>query len=103
MMVIVLENAPPRLKGRLALWLVEARGGVFVGQYSVKIREMIWEQVRKGLEDGNAVMVWSAPTESGFDFATLGENRRYPVDMDGLKLVAFAPQGDKKTTDNSNT
>jgi len=92
MMVIVLENAPPRLRGRLAVWLLEARTGVYVGNYSAKVREMIWTQVEKGLEDGNAVMIWDAPTESGFDLVTLGKNRRIPVEMDGLKLVSFMPE-----------
>lgn len=92
MMVIVLENAPPRLRGRVAVWLLEARTGVYVGNYSVKVREMIWKQVEKGLEDGNAVMIWDAPTESGFDLVTLGKNRRIPVEMDGLKLVSFMPE-----------
>ena len=92
MMVIVLENAPPRLRGRLAIWLLEARTGVYVGNYSVKVRGMIWTQVEKGLEDGNAVMIWDAPTESGFDLVTLGKNRRIPVEMDGLKLVSFMPE-----------
>jgi len=92
MMVIVLENAPPRLRGRLAVWLLEARTGVYVGNYSVKVREMIWLQVEKGLENGNAVMIWDAPMESGFDLVTLGKNRRIPVEMDGLKLVSFMPE-----------
>jgi CRISPR-associated endoribonuclease Cas2 subtype I-E len=34
MLVIVLENAPPRLRGRLAVWLLEVRAGVYVGNYS---------------------------------------------------------------------
>ncbi|MFH1618609.1 MAG: type I-E CRISPR-associated endoribonuclease Cas2e [bacterium] len=92
MLVIVLENAPPRLRGRLAVWLLEARTGVYVGNYSVKVRGMIWNQVEKGLGDGNAVMIWDAPTESGFDLVTLGKNRRIPVEMDGLKLVSFMPE-----------
>ena len=91
-MVIVLENAPPRLRGRLAVWLLEVRVGVYVGEYSVKVREMIWTHVEKGIEDGNAVMIWNAPTESGFDLMTLGRNRRIPVDFDGLKLVSFMPE-----------
>ena len=92
MLVIVLENAPARLRGRLAIWLLEVRSGVYVGTYSVKVREMIWENVKVGLEDGNAVMIWDAPNESGFDFITLGKNRRIPVEMDGIKLVSFLPE-----------
>ncbi len=96
MLVIVTENAPHRLRGRLAVWLIEIRAGVYVGDLSTKVREMIWQQVEVGIEDGNAIMAWSTNTESGFDFLTLGENRRLPVEIDGLKLVSFYPIEEKK-------
>lgn len=92
MLVIVLENAPPRLRGRLAIWLLEVRAGVYVGNYSTKVREHIWEQVEVGIGDGNAVMAWRAGNEAGFDFLTLGSNRRVPVEVDGSKLVSFLPE-----------
>jgi CRISPR-associated protein Cas2 len=91
MLVIVLENAPPRLRGRLAIWLLEVRAGVYVGNYSRRLREHMWEQVEQGIEDGNAVMAWRTNNEAGFDFMTLGENRRIPAEMDGAKLVSFLP------------
>ncbi len=89
MLVIVVENVPPRLRGRLAVWLLEVRAGVYVGKTSRRVREMIWKQVTEGAEAGNAVMVWTTNTESGFDFVTLGKNRRMPKEMDGIKLVSF--------------
>ncbi|PHM50665.1 type I-E CRISPR-associated endoribonuclease Cas2e [Xenorhabdus miraniensis] len=91
MTVVVTEAVPPRLRGRLAIWLLEIRAGVYVGDISHKIREMIWEQVTELTEDGNAVMAWQTNTESGFDFQTMGENRREPIDFDGLRLVKFKP------------
>jgi CRISPR-associated protein Cas2 len=94
MMVIVTENVPPRLRGRLAIWLLEIRAGVYVGDYSVKVRDYIWSQVEQGVEEGNVVMAWTAPNEAGFDFMTLGENRRIPVEMDGVKLISFLPQNE---------
>ena len=42
MLVVVTENVPPRLRGRLAVWLLEIRAGVYVGDASIRIREMIW-------------------------------------------------------------
>jgi len=95
MLVIVVENAPPRLRGRLALWLVEMRAGVYVGKVSSRIREMIWSHIEKGVGDGNAVMAWTTNTESGYDFLTLGPNRRIPKEMDGLRLVSFMPESEK--------
>ena len=91
MLVIVLENAPPRLRGRLAIWLLEVRAGVYVGDVTRRVREMIWKNIEVGMEGGNAVMAWSTSTEAGFDFVTLGQNRRIPVEFDGLKLVSFLP------------
>lgn len=92
MLVIVVENVPPRLRGRLAVWMLEVRAGVYVGTVSRRIREMIWRQIEKGIGDGNAVMAWNTNTESGFDFMTTGANRRIPVEMDGIKLVSFIPE-----------
>ena len=92
MLVIVAENVPPRLRGRLGVYLIEARTGVYVGDVSKRVREMLWEQVGFYCQDGNAIMMWSTNTESGFDFVTFGKNRRTPVEMDGIKLVSFLPE-----------
>jgi len=91
MLVIVTENVPPRLRGRLAVWLLEVRAGVYVGSYSSKVRDMLWKQVEEGIEEGNAVIAWTASNESGFDIMTLGANRRIPYELDGMKLVSFLP------------
>ncbi len=96
MLVIVTENIPPRLRGRLAVWMVEVRAGVYVGNPSARLREFIWEQTEQGLEDGNAIMAWNTNTESGYDFKTLGENRRMPVDFNGIRLVSFLPLDEKE-------
>ncbi len=92
MLVIVVENAPPRLRGRLAVWLLEVRSGVYIGTYSKRVREMIWEQVRAYIEDGNAVIGWAASNDAGFEFDTCGRHRRVPVDLDGFRLVQVLPE-----------
>lgn len=92
MMVVVTNNAPPRLRGRLAVWLLEVRAGVYLGVYSARTRQVITRQVADLIEDGDAVIAWSAANDAGFDFETFGRNRRMPVDFDGLKLVAFSPE-----------
>ena len=89
MLVVVTENVPPRLRGRLAIWLLEIRAGVYVGNVSQRVREMIWEQINALAEEGNVAMAWAINNESGFDFQTYGKNRRIPIDDDGLRLVLF--------------
>ncbi|MDW8844781.1 type I-E CRISPR-associated endoribonuclease Cas2e [Erwinia sp. MMLR14_017] len=91
LLMVVTENVPPRLRGRLAIWLLEVRAGVYVGDLSRKSREMVWQQIVRLYEPGNVVMAWASNNESGFEFQTLGENRRLPVEMDGIRLVSFSP------------
>lgn len=91
MLVVVTENVPPRLRGRLAVWLLEIRAGVYIGDVGQRIREMVWEQVTTLADEGSVVMAWATNTESGYEFQTYGQNRRVPVDWDGLRLVSFLP------------
>ena len=91
MLVIVTENVPARLRGYLAKWLLEIRAGVYVADYSKKVRDMLWENLEKNVTLGNAIMAWSANNEAGYDFLTCGENRRIPIDVDGMNLVSFLP------------
>jgi len=90
-LAVVTENVPQRLRGRIAIWLLEVRAGVYIGDISRRGREMIWEQLCQGYEQGNVVMAWASNNESGYEFQTLGDNRRLPVEFDGLFLVAFHP------------
>ena len=34
MIMVVTENVPPRLRGRLAIWLLQIRAGVYIGNVS---------------------------------------------------------------------
>lgn len=101
MMVIVVENAPPRLRGRLSLWLAEIRAGVYVGDYSARTRERIWDETKQMISGGSAVIAWKAPADSGFAFDAVGENRREPVQIDGLTLVRFHPLAEEKRDDST--
>ena len=94
MLVIVTENVPPRLRGYLARFLLEIRAGVYIGDYSVKVREVLWKTVKGEVHEGNAIIAWSTNTEAGYDFDTYGENRRVPIKVDGFPLVGFFPQED---------
>jgi CRISPR-associated protein Cas2 len=91
MLVIVTEAIPDRLRGYLSRWLLEVRAGVFIGQYSTRVREMLVKSIIENVEDGNVVIAWSANNESGCDFETIGKNRRIPAQFDGLKLISFLP------------
>jgi len=91
MVVVVLENVPPRLRGRVAIWLLEVRAGVYVGDYSARVRDYLWEQVTAEVGEGNAVMAFASPNESGFDFETCGKNRESPSTSTGCGWFDSSP------------
>lgn len=101
MIVVVLENAPARLRGRLAVWLLELRAGVYVGHYGRRVRERIMAEIAAALGNGNAVIAWTASNDAGFAFETYGNNRRIPVDLDGFQLVSFLPEAGADPLDKS--
>jgi CRISPR-associated protein Cas2 len=72
--------------------MLEVRSGVFLGDYSVRVRKMLTDTIQNNIEDGNVVIAWTTNNESGFDFETIGNNRRIPVVFDNLKLVSFLPE-----------
>jgi len=97
MLVIVTEAVPDRLRGYLSRWLLEIRAGVFIGEYSTRVRKVITKTITENHETGNVVVAWSTNTESGFDFETYGSDRRIPIEMDGIKLVSFLPSMNTKS------
>lgn len=87
MMVMVLEKAPPSLRGELTRWLLEPRAGVFVGDVSAQVRELLWAIVQEKIRSGGAMLIHNADREQGFALRTLGDTSRELVELDGLTLV----------------
>lgn len=87
MLVLILENVRPTLRGELSRWLFEVKSGVFVGKVSALVREELWQLVGQQVGRGSAVMIQPASNEQGFSAKTLGNPTRQLVDIEGLFLV----------------
>lgn len=90
MMVLIVERAPPGLRGELTRWLLEPQAGVFVGQVSALVRQKLWERTCKGLRGGAAILIWRSNNEQGFEFQLWGDPSRTVTDWEGLKLITVA-------------
>lgn len=87
MTVIVLEKVPSSLKGELSKWLIEVATGVFVGQISALVRDLLWEKSLSKCNDGRVTMVWKTNNEQGFDIKNYNEKKLIPTDFEGVKLM----------------
>lgn len=88
MTVVVLIAAPEGLRGHLTRWMIEVSAGVFVGSPNLKIRDLLWQTLSERIGDGQAVMIEPADNEQRWITRTAGRDRWYPVDFDGLMLIA---------------
>ncbi|MGI5851584.1 MAG: type I-E CRISPR-associated endoribonuclease Cas2e, partial [Caldicoprobacterales bacterium] len=86
MIVIILSNCPPALRGDLTKWLQEVNTGVYVGQVSARVRDELWKRVQGNVKSGRATMVFNTNNEQRMDFRVHNTSWE-PIDFDGLKLM----------------
>ena len=87
MIVIMLSDCPPKVRGDISKWLCEINTGVFVGNVSSRVREEVWQRICENIKSGQATMVFSAPGEQKMDFRVHNTTWE-PVDLDGLNYLA---------------
>ncbi|GGR04894.1 type I-E CRISPR-associated endoribonuclease Cas2e [Streptomyces pilosus] len=86
MTVIVLTNCPAGLRGFLTRWLLEISAGVFVGNPSARIRDVLWEEVQQYAGQGRALLAHTTDNEQGFTFRT-HDHAWHPTDHEGVTLI----------------
>lgn len=68
MIVITLSKVPPSLRGVLTKWCQEVQTGVYVGRFSARIRDSLWERIQRDIGSGEATIVFNAKNGSGANF-----------------------------------
>lgn len=97
MIVITVTNVPPALRGDLTKWCQEVQTGVYVGRFSARIRELLWERIIENIGNGEATMIYSTNNELGYNFKTTSQSKKV-IDFDGIPLlmqVNVAPENVK--------
>lgn len=95
MVVIVMENGSPRLRGELTRWVLEAKPGVYVGNVSAMVRERLWKKICGEKPEVNALLIYSASCEQGFRMEMHGDPRRRVIEMEGIQLIKCVDQTNK--------
>lgn len=98
MTVVVLTAVPPGLRGHLTRWLLEISPGVYIGHVSARVRELMWDRVREFVEEGRALLVYSADNEQRLEFEVHGHDWM-PVDYEGITLMRRQTTSDYVPTD----
>lgn len=87
MIVMILENVTAGMRGELTRWLIEPKSGVFVGDVSARVRDLLWDKCRNKKGEGGVIQIWSTNTEQKFKIRMEGETKRQLVEIEGLQLI----------------
>ena len=87
MIVLVLERVPVGLRGELTRWFIELRAGVFVGDVSAIVRDLLWEEACQRAKGGSGLLIYSTDNEQGFTFRLWGTPGYWLEEFDGLLLT----------------
>lgn len=99
MIVITLTKVPLSLRGDLTKWCQEVQTGVYVGSFSARIRDLLWERIMETVKNGEATMIYSTNNELGYAFRTNRKDKEI-VFYDGLPLLKhLTPKKTKKDTE----
>lgn len=72
---------------------MEISPGVFVGQISARVRDLMWLRVLDLAKDGRAIMVHSSDNEQGMEYR-LHRHDWIPEDFDGIWLMRRPSDGE---------
>lgn len=87
MVVLIVESAPPSLRGELSKWMLEPKAGVFVGQVSALVRDLLYEKACREVESGGVTLIYSTNNEQGYAIRSYGDTSRLIEEWEGLFLV----------------
>ncbi|MGX8705062.1 MAG: type I-E CRISPR-associated endoribonuclease Cas2e [bacterium] len=87
MTVLILENVSPGFRGMVTQWMLEVKAGVYVGNISAGVRGQLWKKVQDNVDDGAAMLIYSAQNEQGYAIEVCRTPYRDVVDMEGLYLI----------------
>ena len=103
MLVMILQNVPASLKGELSRWLIEPTSGVFLGNPSARIRDILWQKALEKRKDGYALQIWDYPCAQGYQWRCSGDHRYVMAELEGLTLVKKLFSKNPSSTDSAKT
>lgn len=88
MLVVIANDLPPAVRGRMKLWFVEPRHNVFVSGIKDSVATTVIDYLYKHCPpESGLVMFRSLPQPPGYEIRTIGPPRKPMTNISGLQLV----------------
>lgn len=88
MLIVIANDLPPAVRGRMKLWFIEPRPNVFVSGIKDSVAETVIDYLYKHCPaESGLVMFRSTSKPPGYDIRTIGPPRKPMTHISGLQLV----------------
>lgn len=88
MLVVLANNIPPAVRGRMKLWFVEPRPNVFISGIKDSVADDVVEYLYKHCPVESGLMVFKKTKQvPGYKIRGVGDTRRSLIEISGLQLV----------------
>lgn len=88
MLVVIANDLPPAVRGRMKLWFIEPRANVFVSGIKDSVASTVIDYLYKYCPPESGVVIFrSLPKAPGYEIRTIGPTRKEMTEISGLQLV----------------
>ncbi|GLR62595.1 type I-E CRISPR-associated endoribonuclease Cas2e [Marinospirillum insulare] len=88
MLVVIANDLPPAVRGRMKLWFVEPRPNVFVSGIKDSVATSVIDYLYKYCPASSGVMIFrSISKPPGYEVRSIGPTRKTMTEISGLQLV----------------
>ena len=88
MLVVIANDLPPAVRGRMKLWFVEPRPNVFVSGINDAVGNTVIDYLFEHCSNDSGLMVFRRINQApGYEIRGVGDTRRHIVEISGLQLV----------------
>jgi CRISPR-associated protein Cas2 len=88
MLVVIANNLPPAVRGRMKLWFIEPRPNVFVSGIKDSVADTVVTYLNKSCPPESGLLIFQRINRSpGYKIWGIGDPTKRITDIDGLPLI----------------
>lgn len=88
MLVVVANNLPPAVRGRMKLWFIEPKPNVFVSGIKDSVALDVIDYLYKKCPQESGIVIFRTLSVSpGYEIRTIGPSKKMMTEITGLQLV----------------
>ncbi|MAD44150.1 MAG: type I-E CRISPR-associated endoribonuclease Cas2 [Oceanospirillaceae bacterium] len=88
MLVVLANDLPPAVRGRMKLWFIEPRPNVFISGVKDSVAQTVVDYLMKHCPVNSGLMLFrSIPQPPGYEIRYKGKVRKPILDVNGLQLI----------------